>query len=481
MTTKSPSTTAPLLAALVFLVALNLRPAIVAVGPLLSSIGDALGWEETLQGLLGTLPLLAFALFSPLVRLVTERFDADRVVFVALVVLAAGCVVRSLFGVTGIWIGTVAIGGAIAVGNVLVPAIVKRDYIDHVSTATGVYSACITSGSAIAGLSSSALAGALGGWQEALAFWAAPALVVAALWSLRLRRGKSTASKLPKRSACQHEGQRSSDADAVFAASLKTTPADVHLSRADHGAAASRSSRNEAVGTRAARPACATNSIAAAAPIDAKTTDAETATINENGTAITANRTNPKPLWRRPVTWLVTLMMGLQSASFYTLSNWLPTIAQTNGFTATEAGMQLFLFQAIGILSGLAIPRLMYVRGNQVCAGLAASVSMVIAVLGWLFAPQASWAWSVIGGVGQGAALVVALTLISLRGTTQTETVALSGIAQSLGYLLASAGPVAFGALAEASGSLSASLALLAALALAQCVAAIPAGKVPAR
>lgn len=441
MTTTSKPTTAPLLAALVFLVALNLRPAIVAVGPLLSAIGDALGWEETLQGLLGTLPLLAFALFSPLVRLITERFDADRTVCAALVVLAVGCLARSLFGATGVWLGTVAIGGAIAVSNVLVPAIVKRDYIDHVSTATGVYSACITSGSAIAGLSSSALAQALGGWQEALAFWAVPALVVAALWTLRLRHANS--------------GGR-----APATAPGANMPTEPCSSPANSNADAS------CPGHDAAADACATH------PVH---------TVETAAPATAPGPARPTPLWRRPVTWLVTLMMGLQSASFYTLSNWLPTIAQASGFTATEAGMQLFLFQAIGILSGLAIPRLMYVRGNQVCAGLAASAPMVVAVLGWLFAPQASWTWSIIGGVGQGAALVVALTLISLRGTTQAETVALSGIAQSLGYLLASIGPVAFGALAEATGSLNASLVLLAALAAAQCLAAIPAGKPPKR
>lgn len=403
MTTRREPTTAPLLAALVFLVALNLRPAIVAVGPLLSTIGADLQWGESLQGLLAALPLLAFALFSPLVRLVTARFDADRIVLAALLVLAGGCLMRSALGATGVWVGTVVIGGAIAVGNVLVPVIVKRDYSKHVSTATGIYSACITSGSAIAGLSSAALADALSGWQEALAFWAVPPLVVAALWIMRTRRRTAH------------------------------TPASANASEA--------------------------------AP-----------TLHSDAHTDRQPRT---PLWRKPVTWWVTLMMGLQSASFYTLSSWLPAIAESTGFSSAEAGVQLFLFQAIGIVSGLLIPRLMHVRGNQVCAGLAASAPMVVAGLGWLFAPHLSYIWSVIGGIGQGAALVVALTLISLRGTTQAETVALSGIAQSIGYLLSSIGPAAFGALAEVTGGFSASLVLLVALATAQCLAAVPAGKVP--
>lgn len=406
--------TAGLLAALVFLVALNLRPAIVAVGPLLSQIGLDLGWGESLQGLLGALPLLAFAAISPLVRFATARFSPDKVIFFALLVLAAGCLVRSAFDAVGVWLGTVAIGSAIAVGNVLVPVIVKRDYVDHVAMATGVYSACITSGFAIAGLTAGMAAEALGGWRPALALWAIPPLVVAALWLLRMR---------PARGVCgagQHiEGQNA---------------------------------------------ACANAEKSSTEPV-----------------ATTANSTAPAsvPLWRRPMTWFVTLFMGLQSAAFYTMSNWLPSIAAVAGFSSVEAGVQLFIFQALGILSGLVIPRFMYVRGNQVCAALLASAPMVIAGLGWIAAPQLSLVWSVIGGVGQGASLVVALTLISVRAGSQKETVALSGIAQSVGYLLASIGPFAFGTLVEISGGWQASLVLFTALAVAQCVVAVLAGRKP--
>lgn len=63
----------------IFLVALNLRPAIVAVGPLLSSIGTTFGWGESLQGLLGSLPLLAFALFSMIVGALTAKLDSNKV------------------------------------------------------------------------------------------------------------------------------------------------------------------------------------------------------------------------------------------------------------------------------------------------------------------------------------------------------------------------------------------------------------------
>lgn len=75
---------------------------------------------------------------------------------------------------------------------------------------------------------------------------------------------------------------------------------------------------------------------------------------------------------------------------------------------------------------------------------------------------------------------MVALTLISLRGTTHTETVALSGIAQSLGYLLAACGPFVFGALAETTNTFTAPLIFMITLAALQCAIAIAADKTKA-
>lgn len=430
--------TALLASCVIFLVALNLRPAIVAVGPLLSSIGATFGWGESLQGLLGALPLLAFALFSIFVSTLTSKLDTNKVLFWALIVLAGGCVARSFLGEGFVWVGTLLIGASIAVGNVLAPAIVKRDFIDHVSFATGAYSACVTTGSAIAGLAAAAAADALGGWQPALALWALPALIAAMLWALRSRYGSAG---LPK---ARH--------------TIKTETAAKPIGKAE------------------AEPRIITSN-------PTKQTESAANPPAQPEAADNETKLRPKPtsttrtLLHRRTTWLVTLFMGLQSAAFYTFCNWLPSIAAAAGFTSTEAGVHLFIFQALGIFSGLAIPRFMYVRNNQVCAALIASVPLLVASLGWLFAPQLSLVWSIFGGIGQGASLVVALTLISLRGKGHAETVALSGIAQSLGYLLAACGPFVFGTLTEATGAFTAPLAFMAALAAAQCLLSVPAGK----
>lgn len=387
--------------ALVFLVALNLRPALTVLGPLLPAIGDDLVLSETSQGLLSTLPLLAFAAVSPLVHMLSLRTGIDKLVLVALLVLIAGLVMRSLGGATALWLGTVTVGCAIAIGNVLVPAIVKRDYAGHVSFATGVYSAFITVGAAIASAAAVPIA-IRHGWQTALACWAIPAGVVTVLWALRLRWV----------------------ADAPARTAVPAEPAEAAL--------------------------------------------------------LASTVALPKPdgsVWRKPAAWWITAFMGLQSTTFYLTITWLPTIEQSFGVPEEQTGFHLFLFQVVGIFTGLAITRLLDDARRRVIGAVIASVPMVIGAIGLLMMPQISVIWAMIAGLGTGASLVVALSLISLRGRTPAETTQLSGMAQSLGYLLAALGPVTAGFLAEQTGNWSWSLGMLAGLAVCQLLVSIPAAR----
>jgi CP family cyanate transporter-like MFS transporter len=370
--------------ATIFLVALCLRPAITAVGPLLPRIGADEGLGETAQGLLGALPLLAFAAVSPQVHRLSARFGMERAVLAALLVLAVGTVMRSWTGHPGLWAGTVVIGCAIAVGNVLVPAIVKRDHAADVSRATGLYTACITVAAALASAVAVPIADA-GGRRLALAVWAVPALVVAVIWSPRAR----------------------------------------------------------------------------AAPV-----------------AEAAGPAGDVAVWRQPRAWLITAFMGLQSTCFYVLITWLPTIEVAGGVTQRTAGVHLFVFQGMGILGGLGIPLLLRNPATRAAGAVVASVPVIVAMLGLLFAPGAAVLWATIAGLGQGAALVTALTLISLGGRTPAETTRLSGMAQSLGYLFAAAGPVAAGVLAERTGAWRATLVMVVVLGLLQTAFGAAAGRV---
>ncbi len=469
LTAPTPAAHTPaLLAALIFLVALNLRPAIAAVGPVLVRIGSDLDWGESTLGMLGAMPLWAFAAVSPLVRFVTARIGANRTILAALLVLAIGCVVRSFGGPAGVWLGTLAVGAGIAAGNVLVPVVAKRDYAKHLPLAVGVYSACITAGSATAGLTSASLADRLGGWRGALAAWAVPAVIVAGLWTLRVihnSTGIGSDGHTEERTA-DHTSERTDS-------SAERTGSTAERTMGTIGEQSVRPRPQTEAGTHQAVPR---HNVPR--HNDLQHTDPQHTGHNADATIHANHPSETTPLWRRPMTWWVTMFMGLQSAAFYTMCNWLPAVASAAGFDDATAGVHLFVFQSLGILSGLLIPALMRVHGDQRCAALVASLPMVVAGMGWMLLPNLSLPWSLIGGMGQGAALVVALTLISLRGSTPAETVALSGIAQSIGYLLASVGPLAFGALAELTGGRwTAPLILFTALAAAQCGIALLAGR----
>ncbi|WP_141852424.1 CynX/NimT family MFS transporter [Kribbella jejuensis] len=376
-----------LITATAFVVALSLRPALTAVGPVLPRIGDALQLGEAAQGLLGTLPLLAFAVASPLVHLASRRFGMERAVFVSLLVLAISSALRPYTGHAGLWIGTVLVGGAIAVGNVLVPVILKRDYAGNVSRATGIYTAFITGGAAIASILAVPIADAVD-WRLSLAVWGGLALLVAVIW-------------LPRTLSPE--------------------------------------------------------------PMPAASTDDETPSVS---------------VWRQPMAWLVTAFMGLQSTSFYLFVNWLPTIEiSTGGVSERATGVHLFVFQVFGLIGGLSIPFLLKHPTNQRAGLMTASTPILVALLGLLLAPQLAIVWAVVGGLGQGAGLVAALSLISLRGRGHHETTQLSGMAQAVGYTLAAAGPVVAGYLTQVTGGWSTTLVVFAVLAATQVTLGFVAGR----
>jgi len=101
---------------------------------------------------------------------------------------------------------------------------------------------------------------------------------------------------------------------------------------------------------------------------------------------------------------------------------------------------------------------------------------MILAVAGLLVAPQLSVLWVVLAGLSSGSSLVVALSLIGLRGRSHAETTRLSGMAQAIGYLLAACGPVVAGWLARASGAWQLPLTLVLGIAAVQLVVALLAG-----
>ncbi|WP_150460993.1 CynX/NimT family MFS transporter [Nesterenkonia ebinurensis] len=168
----------------VLLVAANLRPAITVVGPLLERLGSQTGLSPLALGALGSVPIVAFGMVSPFVHLLGRRLGLERAIFVSLLVLTAGTLLRSAGGEAALYAGTALLAAAIGVGNVLVPAVVKRDFPDRVPLMTGLYTASLVAAAAVFSGGAVPLADWFG-WEGALALPAAFALLAAVGWAIR--------------------------------------------------------------------------------------------------------------------------------------------------------------------------------------------------------------------------------------------------------------------------------------------------------
>jgi CP family cyanate transporter-like MFS transporter len=168
----------------VVLVAINLRPAAAAIGPLLDRIQNDTGLSSGWAGALTTLPVLCFGLLAPLAPLLARRLGLRTSLAGAMVVLLAGMLLRLVPGVGLLFIGTAVAGAAIAIGNVLVPVLVRRDFAHRTGTAMSLYTMSLIGFAALSAGVTVPLADALGGgWRPGLAVWAIPAAVAALAWA----------------------------------------------------------------------------------------------------------------------------------------------------------------------------------------------------------------------------------------------------------------------------------------------------------
>jgi len=179
----------------VLVAAVCLRPALTAVGPVLELIGADTGLSNTMLGLLSALPLLAFAAVSPLVSGPVRRLGIERTVVAALAVLAVGAMLRLLPGLPALFAGTIAAGAGIAVGNVLIPVVVRRDNPARIPLMTGLYSATMGTAAALASGVSLPLSQLPGGWRWSLGVWALPAAAAALVWTRRRPGPVSTSTR----------------------------------------------------------------------------------------------------------------------------------------------------------------------------------------------------------------------------------------------------------------------------------------------
>lgn len=371
-----------LLLAAVLLIAVNMRATITGLGPLLTQIGESTGLAAAALGLLAAIPLMTWAIVSPFAHELSRRYGTFPIVLTALILLALGTVWRSLPGSTwNLWAGTALIGVAIAVANVLLPAVIKRGFPGSVPRTMALYSAVLGGCGALASglvVPISQLPSATGtlGWEWALLATGVVVIPAVILWCVAARRWRDTS---------------------------------IH-----HSAGTSRR------------------------------------------------------IWRDPTAWVIAAYMGAQSACFYILVTWLAPISASSGRSDAIAGLDVMAFQVVGILGSLVVPPLLGRSRSQRFVAPAVAALGAAGVVGLLLIPTGVLWWALLTGFAAGASLGLALTFMAVRARDASAAAALSGMAQSFGYLVASAGPLTFGWLRQATDTWTAPLLFLLALMIAQ-------------
>ncbi|WP_139997294.1 CynX/NimT family MFS transporter [Paenibacillus paridis] len=341
----------------IVLIALTMRSPLTSVGPLVGSIRESLGLSNAAAGLLTTLPLLAFALLSPFAPILARRFGVERTLLYALVLLVAGIGIRSLTATASLFAGTALIGLAIALCNVLLPSLVKRNFAHQVGLMTGVYSVSMNLCGAIASGVSIPVARDLGfGWNGALGIWGILVLLAALFWLPQARASRTSAG------------------------------------------------------------------------------------------AVASGAAKRRSLWRSPLACMVTIFMGMQSLLFYVLIAWLPEIMISRGLNEDSGGWILSLFQIAALPVAFIVPIVAGRMKNQRLLVIIMTVLLFVSLGGLYFGGNAFISLCIVLlGIGGGCAFSLAMIFLSLRTKDAFDSASLSGMSQSVGYLLAATGPILFG------------------------------------
>src|SRR5690242_14676822 len=193
-----------------------------------------------------------------------------------------------------------------------------------------------------------------------------------------------------------------------------------------------------------------------------------------------AQRVAPARLkvYRYALTWQVTAFMGLQSLLYYSTLSWLPTVFQDRGASAVTAGNLLALMGGGNLATSLIVPVLAHRRPSQRALVVPSLIGTGAGLAGSLWAPLGSAPfWVLVLGVSQGACLGLAIFFLMARAPDADAAASLSAFSQSVGYLVASVGPLMVGLLHSATGSWNIPVALLLVLCAAELATGLLAGR----
>ena len=173
----------------ILLIAANLRGPITGIGPVLDQVIDSFQLTSSQAGMLTTLPLLAFAIASPMATTLAKKQGLEISLFIALLLIGLGLSTRLVDSVIVLYVGTAVIGVGIAIGNVLLPSLIKRDFPHKVAVMTSAY---VLSMGVFAGSYSALLIPLAAykdlGWQVALACYGLITLFSLIIWLPQLKQ-----------------------------------------------------------------------------------------------------------------------------------------------------------------------------------------------------------------------------------------------------------------------------------------------------
>jgi MFS transporter, CP family, cyanate transporter len=362
---------------------LNLRTAITSLPPLFPDLQDRLHLSSATLSLLAATPVICFGVVSAFAASLNRRYGEELILLAALILIAAGLLLRGAAPEVMLFPGTVLAASAIAVLNVLLSSMAKRRWPERAGLLIGIYLTTLSIGAIFSSLLSVPLYRSSGGSVPlALGIWAAPAALAALLWLPQLRyRPHATAQ-------AQARAQARAQTQGVAPARLR--------------------------------------------------------------------------VYRYALTWQVTAFMGLQSLLYYSALSWLPTVFQDRGTSAVTAGNLLALMGGGNLATSLIVPVLAHRRPSQRALVIPSLIGTAAGLAGSLWAPLGSAPfWVLILGFSQGSCLGLAIFFMLARAPDAGVAASLSAFSQSVGYLVAAAGPLAVGLLHTATGSWNLPVAVL--------------------
>lgn len=183
--------------------------------------------------------------------------------------------------------------------------------------------------------------------------------------------------------------------------------------------------------------------------------------LNKHDTVNSSQTTTNINVWKSPLSWQITLLMGGQSMIFYSLINWLPEFLLSHGTPINEAGIYLSILQLAIIPLTFVTPIFAEKMKNQVLITFVTGLLFVLGILMLMLQPNWAFLGIILIGVASGLAFGLVNTFFGLRTENGLTAAKLSGMSQSVGYLFAAIGPLLFGILHDTTNSWNMSIGIL--------------------